>query len=59
MTMQERLIAKHWEITKKKDDARIATLPPTPGIAEIQDIAYIASGHRGHLLDNYCPEGAT
>ena len=56
MTLQEKIILKHWDITKKKDDARIATLTPTPGIKELQDIAYLDSGHRGHLLDIYYPE---
>jgi len=51
------MILKHWEIVKKKDDARIASLPPTPGIAEEPDIAYVADGHRGHLLDIYYPQG--
>ena len=59
MTLQEKIILKHWEITKKKDDRRIASLTPTPGIEEINDIAYIESGHRGHLLDVYYPQGAT
>ena len=59
MTLQEKLILKHWELTKKKDDARIAALPPTLGIAEIPDIAYITDGHRGHLLDIYCPQRAS
>ena len=56
MTLQEKIILKHWDITKKKDDARIATLTPTPGIAEVTDLAYIDDGHRGHLLDIYYPE---
>jgi len=59
MTLQEKLIAKHWEATKKKDDARIAALPPTQGVAEIRDIAYLPGGHRGHLLDIYYPQGTT
>jgi len=57
MTLQEKIILKHWDITKKKDDARIASLTPTPGIEEIRDIAYNAGGHRGHLLDVYYPRG--
>jgi acetyl esterase/lipase len=57
MTLQEKLITRWWAWVKKQDDARIAGLPPTPGIEEIRDIAYIDDGHRGHLLDIYCPEG--
>jgi len=57
MTLQEKLIMKHWERCKIQDDARIASLTPTPGIEEICDIAYIDSGHRGHLLDIYYPQG--
>jgi len=57
MTLQEKLILKHWERVKKEDDARIASLTPTPCIKEIRDIAYIEDGHPGHLLDIYYPEG--
>jgi len=57
MTLQEKLIMKHWEINGRKDDARIATLTPTPGIKEIRDLAYIEDGRRGHLLDIYYPDG--
>ncbi len=57
MTLHEKLILKHWDFIKKKDDARIASLQPTKGIEEIRDIAYIADGHRGHLLDIYYPQG--
>ena len=58
MTLQEKLIMAHWKRVKIADDTRIASLTPTPGIEEIQDIAYIEDGHRGHLLDIYYPEGA-
>ena len=57
VTLQERVILAQWERTRKMDDERIAKLTPTPGIAEICDLAYIADGHRGHLLDIYYPEG--
>jgi len=57
MTLHEKLVMRWWVGVKKKDDARIASLAPTPGIEEIRDIAYLDSGHRGHLLDIYYPRG--
>ena len=59
MTLQEKLVARHWKKVKIQDDARIATLTPTPGMEEITDIAYIDDGHWGHLLDVYYPQGTT
>jgi len=57
MTLHEKLVMRWWVGVQKKDDARIASLTPTPGIEEIVDIAYLDSGHRGHLLDVYYPQG--
>ena len=57
MTLHEKLVLRWWVGVKKQDDARIASLTPTPGIEEIRDIAYLDGGHRGHLLDIYYPQG--
>ena len=57
MTFREELIEKFWVAGKRRDDARIATLPPTYGVTEICDIAYLPGGHQHHLLDIYMPEG--
>jgi len=57
LTLHEKLVMQWWVGVKKKDDARIASLTPTPGIEEIRDIAYLDSGLRWHLLDIYYPQG--
>jgi acetyl esterase/lipase len=53
------LIQSQWKKNKKADDARIATLTPTAGIAEDTNIPYIEDGHQLHLVDVYYPEGTT
>jgi acetyl esterase/lipase len=53
------LLQRQWRNTKKLDDARIATLRPTPGVAEDADMRYIGDGNRFHMVDVYYPEGTT
>jgi acetyl esterase/lipase len=53
------IIQNNWRRAKKKDDARIASQTPTPGVAEDRDIRYAEDDNRMHLLDIYYPENTS
>ena len=52
----DKILAAFWQNTKRMDDKRIATLTPTAGLKEINNIAYLDDGHVYHQLDVYYPE---
>jgi len=55
----KKILTKVWQLNGKRDLARIATLTPASGVAEVCNLAYIDDGHPLHLLDIYYPEGTT
>lgn len=49
------ILKKHWIITEKADQRRIAKQKPTQEIKQIIDIPYVNDGNVEHLLDIYTP----
>lgn len=56
MEIIREILKLHWKNTEKKDNIRIASQTPTPGIKTVCDIPYIDDGEKAHLLDIYYPE---
>lgn len=53
------VMSAFWRFTEKKDQKRIASQTPPPGVCTIEDIPYRSGGNKGHLLDVYYPEAST
>lgn len=54
----EKIMIRFWDITRKKDEKRIASQTPDTGLTLVEDVPYIDDGMKEHLLDVYYPENA-
>ena len=56
MEIAAEILTRFWQITEKKDKARLSKQRPADGIDGRFDIPYINDGETEHLLDVYFPE---